>query len=173
MSTTEVNATLALTGTETLTAAEAPHAANDNERVLYASDFRTVATLNADTTPKVDMPPLVAEIELSGSPETIDLTAAAALVTPAAATRLVDYTGAKLIGFSLVAAAGNADDITIATGSVDGYTLPQRNVGPGATEAMCFTAAASNYPAVSPTVKNIDIDGTSGDSCSLVMYFGT
>lgn len=163
---------------EVFTAAEVPGAGNVSERTLKTGrGNQTSLSLNGTSTPPVTKPTISKKIELGGSPTVLDLTAVAAAAIPAAATRTVDMTGAKLVSYSLRADDGNADPILVGPGGSSntydlfgtGIDLP---IEPGQHIASAFRIASS-LPTVGAGAKNIEISGTSGDDLYLDLVFGT
>lgn len=178
MSAKLANITIELDASEVLTAAEAPSASSDLERTLRAgAATRVSAQLTGSTTPKLDKDLISLELTMTGSAVTVNLTSVAGLVNPPSATRTVDVTGGKLVGYACKAKSTNVAAINIAPGSSNPYPLfgsgNDQDLKPGQVVGSTFDAVATSYPAVSGTVKNIDISGTSGDVLYIDLYFGT
>lgn len=177
MSTTKVEVTLRLAGREIFTAAEAPGAASEQERTARTGNASISDAHSPTTTPRVDKPPVSLEITLGGSPTQIDLTAVAGLALPPSATRTLDLTGAKVVDVLLSAPATNVAAVNVAPGAANPYPLfgtgNDIDVAPGETIASGFKGVATSKPAVSGTVKRIDVSGTSGDKLKIDLYLGT
>jgi hypothetical protein len=75
------------------------------------------------------------------------------------------------------APATNVAAVNVAPGASTPYPLfgtgNDVDVDRGETLGKCFGGIASNKPAVSPTVKNIDVSGTLGDVLYIDLYLGT
>lgn len=177
MSTMRGQINLSVLASEEFTAAEAPSAGAVSERTLRTGKGNALdQTLNSTTTPKITKPAISRSIELGGSPTVLNLTAVAAAAIPAAASRSIDLTGAKLVAFSLRADDENADPILVGPGaSSDTYDLFGTGIdlpiSPGQQIAGSFRIAPDT-PAVASGVKNIEISGTSGDILYLDLLFG-
>jgi hypothetical protein len=177
MSSTYLELTLRANGREVFTTAEAPSARTEAERTLKCGQNNVNKTLSPSTTPAIEKSPISRTITLAGSPVSIDLTAAAVLALPAAATRTVDMAGKKLVAIIARGDDDNTDPITIAEGT-NGYPVFGAGVVlpvlPGETVVKYFSTIASGHPAVSGGVNDeIEIDGTSGDILYLDLFFGT
>ena len=173
MSATRLDATIRLVGREIFTAAEAPFAANELQRTLTVGGNTVSRQLGASTTPKVDKPPITLEI---GATSTINLTAVTGLAMPPDATRTLDLTGAKLVGIVLRAADANAADVLVSYGASNPYPLfgTSKNIYVKPGEVLGRVCrVASGYPAVSASVKNIDVTITGSDVLYVDLYFGT
>lgn len=180
MSTTKCKVQVGLSASETFTAAEMPGAASDADRTLVASSANLNTTLTPTTVPKVDKPVFYQKYTLGvGGTQTIDLTAAPALAGPAAATRTVDYTGAKLKAFLIrCGSSNNASRITIGPGASNPYpgmfgTGKSAILGPGSVIARTWDGVEADSGAVSGSAKTIDIAGTAGDVITVEMIFGS
>lgn len=177
MSTVAVDMAFRLAGREVFTSAEAPAAANEENRTLRVGAHNVTKALGATTTPAVTGPPISRAITLGGSAETIDLTAAAVLALPAGAARTYDYTGKKVVAFLIrTHADNNAAGVNIAPGASNPYPLfgtgNDITLFPDSELQFGTLASAAKLPAVSGTVKNIDITGTAGDIVYVDMYLG-
>lgn len=177
MSSIRAQINLSVLASEEFTATEMPGAATVAERTLKAGGSNQAnLQLNSTTTPAVTKPPISKVITISGT-VTIDLTAVAAAAIPAAATRTVDYTGAKLVGFTARGKSSNVAAINIAPGASNPYPMlgtgNDIDVKPGFQISAAFRDAASSCPAVSGTVKTLDITGTNGDILYLDLIFGS
>lgn len=174
MSTTSCEVRLMLTALEVLSAAEAPAAGSDDGRTLRYTGFNGSQSLSSTSTPKIEKPPAAQSITLGGGITTLDFTA---LALARDAGEAHDFTGKKLIGAILKANASNAAAISVAPGASNPYPLfgagNDIDVGPGLDLAFCFLAVGSNLPAVSATVKTLDLSGTSGDKIDVFFLFGT
>lgn len=159
-------------GTEELGADAAPFSTSTADRRLLVNALNESATLNSASTPALEAAPLVQEVTVTAGTTTIDLTAA-----PISGDRTLDLTGKKLVAWQIKAAADNSDDVTIAPGSSNPYPLfgasNERDLEPGELAMGAITGVASGKPAVSSTVKTIDITGTEDDVVSVILYFGT
>jgi hypothetical protein len=178
MSATKVEFTIRATGREIFDATEAPSAASELQRTMTVGAATTLAKqLNSSSTPKVDKPPVSLKITLGGSPTTINLAAIAGLALPPSATRTLDMTGAKVVGAVMQAPVANVAAVNVAPGAGAPYPLfgagNDVDVEPGETIGKCFAGIASNKPAVSGSVKNIDVSGTLGDVLYIDLYLGT
>jgi hypothetical protein len=178
MSATKVDVTIRGSGREIFDTTEAPSAASELQRTANVGSATSLSvSLNGNTTPKVDKPPVSLKITLGGSPTTINLTAIAGLALPPSATRTLDMTGAKVVGVFLDAPATNVAAVNVAPGASTPYPLfgtgNDVEIDRGETLGKAFGGIASNKPAVSPTVKNIDVSGTAGDVLYIDLYLGT
>lgn len=174
MSTVTLDVQLNMTGTEQLTAAEAPTAASATARALSLGGLNVSATLDATTTPPVSATPCFKVVTISGT-TTIDLTAATAPALPASASRTVDLSGKKLVAYAFKANATNAGGVTISVGGTNGYALfgASKSVILQPGESMFgVIGTTSTKPAVGASAKTIDITGTTNDVVTLVLYFG-
>lgn len=176
MSNVSLVANLALSGSEVFDATEAPTGGSQASRTLAITGRDISATLDATTTPKVEVSPVVRKITISGT-TTIDLTAAAGVALPIAAARTIDNTGKKLVAFRFSCPTTNAAAVNIAPGASNPYpfagTANDVDVKPGQTLIGVVNGVASSFPAVSSTVKTLDITGTTNDVVHVELYFGT
>lgn len=176
MSTKQLIANLSMTGSETFTAAEQPGGATQADRTLKITGGDITTTIDATTTPKIEVSPIVRTVTISGT-TTIDLTAAAGAVLPAAATRSIDASTKKLIAFRLSCPTTNQAAVNVAPGASDPYAIfgagNDIDVRPGWTIASVLVGANPSHAAVSGTAKNIDITGTTGDKITIELYFGS
>ena len=176
MSNTSLVANLSMSGSEVLTAAEAPSGATAAARTIAITGSDISVTLDSTTTPKIEVPPVVRKVTISGT-TTIDFTAAQGVALPAAATRTIDQTGKKLVAFRLSCPTTNAGVVNVAPGASNPYpflgTANDIDVRPGQTVIGIVNGVASGYGAVSGTVKTLDITGTSNDVINCEFYFGT
>ena len=85
MSNTYLTAALSLAGSEVFSASEAPSGASVSQRTLAVTGADMTASLDAQSTPKLEVSPIVRRITISGT-TTIDLTAAAGAALPIAAS---------------------------------------------------------------------------------------
>ena len=174
MSAVTLDVQLNMTGTEQMTAAEAPTAASAAARALSLGGLNVSATLDATTVPAVTATPCFRKVTISGT-TTIDLTAATAPALPASATRTVDLTGKKLVAYAIAANTTNAGGVTISVGGTNGYALFGASnsiiLQPGES-VFGVLGTTSSKPTVGASQKNIDITGTTNDVVTLVLYFG-
>ena len=177
MSTPRVDVNVSIQGREVFTVAEVPGAASEAARTLTTGAASVSDTHNATSTPKVDKPPVSLYLTMTGSAVQIDLTAAAGLAVPYGATRTLDLTGAKVVDFIITCPSTNVGNVNVAPGAANPYPLfgtgNDIDVGPGRTVALAQKVVATNLPAVSGTVKRIDVTGTSGDKVYVDLYLGT
>lgn len=177
MSTTRATIDLSVLAQEEFTATEVPGAGTVSERTLKTGGSNQASLqLSSSSTPSLTKPPISKTITIAGT-ITLDLTAIAAAAIPAAATRTVDLTGAKLVAFTLRAKSDNAAAINVAPGASNPYpmfgTANDLDVKPGEHISGSFRDVASSKPAVAGAVKTIDISGTDGDVLYLDLLFGT
>lgn len=180
MSNPTVSVNMQMSASEEFTTAEQPNANSAAERTLKANALNLSASLGSASTPKVDKPPVYRKITApSTSIITVDLTAAPCLKSPDSASRAVDMTGAKVKHLQLRAApTNNVAGILIAPGAANPYplfgTAKSIIILPGEVIALGYNAVESQKPAVSGTVKNIDITpGATGDILEFEMALGT
>ena len=177
MSATKLDVTILFSGREVFDTTEVPFASTEQQRTLNMGASSLSTSYGATTTPKTDKSPISQKITLGGSPTTLDLTAIAGTAIPSAATRMLDMTGAKLVAIQLTAPATNFAAVNVAPGGANPYPPfgagNDIDVAPGETIGSAVAGIASSKPAVSGTVKNITISGTSGDVLNVDMYFGT
>jgi len=175
MSTPQVNVAINFAGQEQFSAAEGIAGGNAGQRTLYTGSKALEALLNATSTPKVDKSPLVTEITLGAGITTIDLTAAPGLVLPFGTTRNIDFTGAKLVAFLFEGTGVGA--VNVAPGASNPYALfgTGNDIDVSLGQIVCgvFRGVATTLPAVSGSVKTIDLSGGSGRKLYLELYFGT
>lgn len=176
MSTIRAQVNLSVLASEEFTAVEVPSAGTVSERTLKSGGGNQASLqLSSTTTPSLTMPPISKTVTIAGT-ITLDLTAIAGAVVPPSATRTVDLTGAKLVAFTMRAADANAAAINVAPGAANPYpmfgTANDLDVKPGEQISGSFRAVASSKPAVSGTVKTLDISGTNGDILYLDLLFG-
>ena len=176
MSNTSLVANLSMSGSEVLTAAEAPSGATAAARTIAITGSDISVTLDSTTTPKIEVPPVVRKVTIAGT-ITIDFTAAQGVALPAAATRTIDQTGKKLVAVRLSCPTTNVAVINVAPGASNPYplfgTANDIDVKAGQTLIAIMNGIASPYGAVSATVKTLDISGTNGDVINCEFYFGT
>lgn len=176
MSNTSLVANLSLAGSEVFTAAEAPSGATAAARTVAITGPDISTTLDSTTTPKIEVPPIVRKVTISGT-ITIDFTAAQGVALPASATRTIDQTGKKLVAMRLSCPITNAAVVNVAPGASNPYPLlgtgNDIDIKPGQTVIAIMTGIASSYGAVSSTVKTLDITGTTNDVVQCEFYFGT
>lgn len=177
MSTTRAQINLSLLASEEFTATEMPAAGSVAERTLKIGGSNQVSLQLSDaTTPAVNAAPISRVITIAGT-ITLDFTAIAAAVMPAGATRTLDLTGKKLVGFTLRAKSDNSAVINVAPGGSNPYpffgTGNDIDVKPGQQICGVFRDVASSCPAVAAGVKTIDISGTNGNILYLDLLFGT
>jgi hypothetical protein len=178
MSSHYLDISLRANGREVFTAAEAPAAASEAARTLKCGQNNFSVTHGPATTPAITGPPISRKITLAGSIETIDLTAAEVLALPSAAARTFDFTGKKVVAVVLRAGDANAAVITVAPGATNPYPLfgagNTIEVPKGMALALgCKGSVAAQLPPVAAAVKDIDIDGTSGDILYIDLYLGS
>jgi hypothetical protein len=162
--------TLNMTGAEVLDTTDVPSGNATSDRQLTHNALNTSGQLSSSTSPDVEFA-VTQEITISGT-TTIDLTAA-----PKSASRTQDLTGKKLVSMIIEADANNSGNTTVAPGSANPYPLFGSGnsilVLPGETIGKTIrSGTATNHPAVSGTVKNIDVSGTASDVVKILMYFG-
>lgn len=176
MSNVSIVANLSLAGQEVFDATEAPSGGSQAARTLAITGRDVSTTLDATTTPKVEVSPIVRKVTISGT-TTIDLTAAAGVALPAAASRTVDTSGKRLVALRLSCPTTNAGVVNVAPGGSNPYPLfgsgNDIDVRPGETVVKIINGVASGYPVVSGTAKNVDITGTTNDVIHVEAYFGT
>lgn len=181
MSTSYVTVNQQMSMSEILTLAEQPNSTSEADRTLKCTSLNQSATLGPTTTPKVDKPPIYRKIASfpGAALIQIDLTAAPGLKSPDSVTRAVDLTGAKLKHLVLRAgAANNSSGILIAPGSTNPYPLFGATktilLLPGEEIVLAYNAVESQKPAVSGTVKYIDLTpSAAADVLEIGMAFGT
>lgn len=176
MPNTLLTANLALSGSEVFSASEAPTGASAAQRTIAVTGADLSVSLDGSSTPKVESPPIVRRVTISGT-TTIDLTAAAGVSLPLAASRTVDATGKRLVAMRLSCPTTNAGAVNVAPGASNGYALlgsgNDVDVRPGETLIAITSGVASGKPVVSGSAKNIDITGTTNDVILVELYFGT
>lgn len=177
MSTVRAQVNLSLVAAEEFTTTEVPGAATVSERTLKRGSGNNVSlSLNATSVPAVTKPMISFAVTIAGT-ITLDLTAIAAAAIPATATRTVDLTGAKVVGFTLRAKSTNVAAINVAPGGSHPYPIfgtgNDIDVPKGLQITGCFRDVASQLPAVSGSVKNIDISGTNADVLYIDLLTGT
>ncbi len=177
MSSITAQVNLSVVAAEEFTTTEVPGAGTVSERTLRTGKGNNASlTLNGTSTPAITKPMISLTITISGT-ITLDLTAIAAVAIPATATRMVDLTGAKVVGFTLRAKSTNVAAINVAPGGSHPYPIfgagNDIDVPKGLQIAGCFRDVASQLPAVSGTVKNIDISGTNADVLYIDLLTGT
>lgn len=161
---------------EVFTAAEAPAAASEEQRTLFAGAHSHAKTYGSSTTPKVDKPPLSQKITLTtGVPFDLDLTAAPALVLPGGSTRTFDYTGAKVKAFLLRTLAANTGTVTIGGGANPYLLLGAVSFVMGIDDQLirAFRETESNLAAVAGGAKILRFAGTTGDFIYVDLILGT
>lgn len=177
MSKTNITVQMLATVTETFSAEEQPSSPNESSRKLTVDSLNFQQSLNENSVPKVDKPPVYKRIVIGGGATTINLRAAPCLVSPASVVREVDMNLAKVKVVQIKTPPTNANPITIAPGGANPYPLFGAGkdivVGPGRIETFCFAGTESNLPAVGDTVKNIDISGTLNDVVEIMIGLGT
>jgi hypothetical protein len=176
MSTTTVDMAMRMNVSEKFTAVEVPSARSEQQRTLSAgAATETTGQLGPTTVPKVDKPPIALEISGAGT-TTINLTSVAGLSVPPG-TRTLDMTGAKLKGFQFKAPKTNTGTVNVAPGGANPYpflgTGNDIDLGPGEGIGDSFDGVESPKPAVSGTVKNIDVTIAGSDKLEVLMLFGT
>ncbi len=162
---------LSMITTEVLDATDVPAGSSAADRTLRHNGFNLSVALNVDAEPKISRAVPI-KITLGGSTYELDLTAA-----PKSARRTEDLTGKKVVAWIAKADAENADPIVIEPGASNPYPLigtgNAQDIRPGEARASCFDSlTATPLPAVSGTVKQIDISGTSGDILYLQILLG-
>ena len=176
MSNSYLTAALSLAGSEVFSASEAPSGASVSQRTLAVTGADMTASLDAQSTPKLEVSPIVRRITISGT-TTIDLTAAAGAALPIAASRTIDASGKKLVAVRLSCPTTNAGAVNVAPGASNGYAMfgsgNDIDIRPGETIIAIINAVASSKPAVSGSAKNLDVTGTTNDVILVELYFGT
>lgn len=176
MSNVSIVANLALSGQEVFDVTEAPSGGSQAARTLTITGRDVSTTLDSTTTPKVEISPIVRKVTISGT-TTIDLTAAAGVSLPAAASRSIDASAKKLVAARLSCPTTNVGAVNVAPGASNPYPLfgtgNDVDIKPGETVVKIVSGVASSYPAVSGTVKTLDITGTTNDVLFVELYFGT
>lgn len=176
MSNVSIVANLALSGQEVFDATEAPSGGSQAARTLTITGRDVSTTLDSTTTPKVEISPIVRKVTISGT-TTIDLTSAAGVSLPATAARSIDASAKKLVAVRLSCPTTNVGAVNVAPGASNPYPLfgtgNDVDIKPGQTLIALISGVASSYPAVSGTVKTLDITGTTNDVLHVEMYFGT
>lgn len=172
MSSTNATISIQLQANETFTAVEVASGSNESDRTMK-SVVKLASTLTSTTTPSITKPPVYKSLAATA---TIDLTAVQAAAMPNSATRSVDMTGAKVVGVILKAGAANAAAVNIAPGASNPYplfgTANDIDLKPGMVVAFGFNAVASGLPAVSSTVKTIDVTITGSDTVEILLLLG-
>jgi len=157
-----------------LPTAHYPGAVNEEDRIVSNANYGLDEYLRTGTTP-LPAEALVVAITLGGSPYSFDLTAApiigADLAGVPAATE--DLTGNKLFHFEAQTPSTNAADITLDCTVSNGYLI----FGTGndlvlpKDSKIAFTCLSSSMPTIGVSLKAIDVSGTSGDKCNIIMGF--
>lgn len=172
MSSTNATVSIQVLASEVFTASEVASGANEADRTIK-STVKLAATLTSTTTPSVTKPPVYKSLAATA---TIDLTAVQAAAMPNSATRSVDMTGAKVVGAVLKAGAANASAVNIAPGASNPYplfgTANDIDLKPGMVVAIGLNGVASQLPAVSSTVKNIDVTISGSDTVEILLLLG-
>lgn len=163
-----------LTITEVLASADSPARKSGQLQQVFAN-YNQKVTYNATSTPNVDKPAVDLSVTIASSPETIDLTA-----VPSArdVNDNVDLSGSKLVAVLLYARAANAADLTVGFGASNPYPIfgasKELILAPGELIEIGFQSGSeTSKPAVSGTVKNIDVAGTVADVLYGIAIFGT
>ncbi len=169
---TEVQISMDLAGKEILPAGSAPAAADASGRELKADGLRISKRLTATTTPKVEFGPIVWDITMSGTEQSLDLTAAALQ-----GGRTGDASGKKVIAAMLKPAHDNSGDITVRAHATNGYdlfgnTTTGLTLKKGQDVQFAFTDLASQLAAVDGTHKIIELSGAAGRKILIVLYLG-
>ena len=126
-------------------------------------------TLNAGTVPTVTKVAVFSHTLVDEDPDVddvIDLTALTHAVAQA-----VDATALKVVGIVIQADSENAAAVVVEAGASNGYTLL------GAAFKVAIAAGATLMydgagPAISGTVKTLDVSGTPGDVIAFMILFG-
>ncbi len=176
MSNVSLTANLSLAGAEVFTAAEAPTGGTQQARTLTITGADVSTTIDSTTTPRIELSPIVRTITISGT-TTVDLTAAAGVALPIAASRTIDATGKKLVAVRLSCPSTNVASVNVAPGASNPYPIfgtgNDVDVKPGQTLIALINGVASSYVAVGPTAKTLDVTGTTNDVLNVELYFGT
>lgn len=169
--TTQVKVTMELAGEETIAAASAPGAADAAGRTLRADGYRVSKLLNASSTPTATAGPAIFAVTMSGSTQSLDLTAATLQ-----GGRTQDMTGKKIVAWKIQADAANAGSVTVRAHATDGYDIfGNTTTGVVFTKGQkmmgAFTDVASQLAAIDATHKIIQLAGASGYIITLELYF--
>lgn len=170
--TTTVRTRLELRGKETLSASSVPAASEATSRELNADAFGTTQSLSADSTPSVTAGPAVYDMTMSGSTETIDLTA-----VQLQGGRTANMTDKRVVCASFQAAAANGGDVIVRAASSNGYdlfgaTTTGLTLKPGMEVFLTFKGAVSTLALVGSSAKNLEIGGAAGRKLKIQLYFG-
>jgi len=170
---------LKLTGKEVFSSAEAPWAKNENQRTLNSANKNNRAVLDdSSTTPQLALAPCVQTVTVGGAGSTsVDLTSLPGLVLPDDATRTIDGTGYKIVAARFKTPSDNAGNITIKPGLTNAYELfgtsNEVDIPPGHVVVFGAIDAAAASPTIAAGVKEIEVDGTVGDTVDMELYLGT
>jgi hypothetical protein len=164
-----------LTATETLAAADIPtisSSATDSSRVVHSAFNRSGSRLNASSVPPVDAV-VFDELTTDGA-DTIDLTNCKTAALP---TGGADMTAKKVVAALFSCPATNAAAIVITPGASNPYPIfgtgNDISIPPGGHVQISFVGVVSPLPAVSGTVKTLDITGTATDVLNYEIVLGT
>lgn len=175
MSTKAVQALVALTVTETLSAAESPASTSAGNARKF-DNYNAVVALNATSTPKADGPvlDLSTTIAAGPTPTDFDLTAA-----PQArdVSETTDATAKKLVALKIrTAKTNNAAGMTIGPEGANGYDLFGAGIiltlYPGTELLFIYNAASTLHAAVAAGDKDIRISGAAADHMDVLAQFG-
>tara|TARA_R100000808_G_scaffold20286_1_gene43941 strand:+ start:10032 stop:10565 length:534 start_codon:yes stop_codon:yes gene_type:complete len=151
-----------------------PGVDQDEQRTIHSTKYGLDQILRTGSTPS-PTEALVVAITLGASPYSFDLESAPIIGADSSGSPAAteDLTGNKLFHFEAEAPSTNNGNITIDPTVTNGYTLfgagndlvlpPNSKIG--------FTCLGSNQAVVSSTVKAIDVSGTNGDKCNIIIGF--
>lgn len=157
-----ITTTVALQVTTVETLDGNPDSADPAQRKITHAAFNETLTLGATSNPVAQKHAAFVKALVAGA-VTIDLTA-----LTAANGAVLDATGLKLQALKVKNLGAN--NLTINTGAVNGYNFGgSRIVYPGGTEVIYANGA---LPAVSATVKTIDLTGTGTQTSQWTLILG-
>lgn len=163
-----LTAQLTLTAAENFSATSLPSVSSSTSRRLSHDGFNLASTgfPTSSITPKRV---LVDEITLGAGVTTLDFRSGVA-----ALDRYLDCLGYKVFAVMLHALAANAGVVNVAPGSANPYPIfgagNDISLAPSMMLEMVMTQL--ELPAVSATVKTIDVSGTSGDKLRYMFVLG-
>lgn len=169
--TTNVKVTMNLSGEETLSEATAPGASNAAGRKLKSDGLGVSKLLNATSTPAITAGPVIWDVTMAGTTQSLDLTAA-----PLQGGRTLDATGKKVVLAKILADKGNSGNVTVAAHDTNGYDLFGNTTtgvvfAPGRHEMFAFTDIASPLDAVASGKKIIELTGAATRKIRIELYF--
>lgn len=160
------------TAVEVRSVTETPAALSSGFRTHTFDLLNYGKTIDANSVPAVGQPPIAESVTIGASAHAIDLTAA---VLARDSSGTVDLTGAKLIGYMIHARKANSGNVTWGPNATNGYGLFSGTnevvLNPGDTLQWFTVGIASQKPAVSSSVKAIDIAGTQNDLVDYILFF--